>query len=69
MIKPLSYRPREAAIALGICERTLWALTKSGEIPHVRTGKVVLYPVAMLRSWLEQKAVSPPMVKQTEGWE
>jgi excisionase family DNA binding protein len=69
MIKPLSYRPREAAIALGICERTLWALTKSGEIPHVRTGKVVLYPVAMLRNWLEQKAVNPPMEKQVEEWE
>ena len=69
MIKPLSYRPREAAIALGICERTLWALTKSGEIPHVKTGKVVLYPVILLHRWLEQKASNPPMEKQVEEWE
>ena len=69
MIKPLSYRPREAAIALGICERTLWALTKSGEIPHVKTGKVVLYPVSLLHRWLEQKASNPPMEKQVEEWE
>ena len=55
--EPLAYRPKEAAAALSICERTLWSLTQSGAIPHVRTGKVVLYPVAALKRWLDEKSV------------
>ena len=69
MIKPLSYRPKQAAEALGISERMLWSLTQSGVLPHVKTGRVTLYPVALLRSWLEQKAINPPMEKQVEEWE
>lgn len=59
---PLALRPREAAKALGISPRLLWQLTHDGEIPCVRIGtgarKTVLYPVAMLASWLE-KQVEP----------
>ena len=66
--EPLAYRHKEAAQALGICERTLWALTQRGEVPHVKTGKVVLYPVSLLRRWLEEQAVCP-LVKQIGGEE
>jgi excisionase family DNA binding protein len=52
----LSMRPREAAKALGVSERTLWAWTHNGEIPHVRMGKAILYPVDALRRWLEARA-------------
>jgi excisionase family DNA binding protein len=52
----LALRPRQAAAALGISERTLWAWTKRGEIPHVRLGRMVLYPVAELRTWLSERA-------------
>jgi len=69
MIKPLSYRPKQAAEALGISERMLWSLTKNGVLPHVKTGKVTLYPVALLRSWLEAQAINPPMVKTIGGGE
>ena len=31
----LAMRPREAARALGVCERTLWAWTQRGDVPHV----------------------------------
>ena len=48
----LAVRPRDAARILGISERTLWSLTKKGEIPHVRTGRVVLYSIAALEEWL-----------------
>lgn len=49
---PLGLRPREAAKALGISERSLWSLTKSGKIPHVRLGRSVIYPVATLKDFL-----------------
>ena len=48
----LSLRPRDAAKALGIGERLLWSKTNAGEIPHLRIGKAVLYPVDALREWL-----------------
>jgi excisionase family DNA binding protein len=50
----LALRPREAARALGISDRTLWQLTADGVVPFVRLRKAILYPVDALRSWLEQ---------------
>lgn len=52
----LALRPREAAKALGISERLLWSKTNSGEIPHLRIGKAILYPVDVLRDWLKAQA-------------
>lgn len=52
----LALRPREAALSLGVSERTLWALTASGQIPHCRAGKRLLYPVALLNQWLVDQA-------------
>lgn len=52
----LALRPRDAAKALNIGERLLWSKTNSGEIPHVRIGRSVLYPIDLLREWLAQQA-------------
>jgi len=52
----LALRPREAARALGIGTRLLWELTNRGEVPHVRVGRAVLYPVAVLENWLARQA-------------
>jgi predicted DNA-binding transcriptional regulator AlpA len=57
----LTLRPRQAAAALGISERTLWSLTAPrGPIPCVRIGagkrKTVLYPADALRDWLRAQA-------------
>ena len=52
----LSMRAREAAKAIGISERTLWTWTEDGYVPHIRRGKVVLYPVDALRDWLRRQA-------------
>ena len=56
-IESLALRPRDAAKALGISPRTLWALTAPrGPISCVRVGsgkrRVVLYPIAALQGWL-----------------
>lgn len=53
----LALRPKEAAKALGIGERKLWALTNSGELPHARIGRAVVYPVRELQEWLSDQTV------------
>ncbi|MCA9278202.1 MAG: helix-turn-helix domain-containing protein [Phycisphaeraceae bacterium] len=51
--EPLAVRPREAAKLLGIGQRTLWALSQPrGDIPTIRVGTAVLYPVEGLKRWL-----------------
>ena len=47
--------PRQAAEALAISQRKLWSMTASGEIPHVRIGRSVRYPVDDLRDWIDQQ--------------
>ena len=39
----------------GICERTLWTLTRDGDVPHFKLGKSTLYPVDALREWLRER--------------
>ena len=51
----LAMRPREAAAALGISERLLWEWTDRGQVPHIRLGKAILYPVDSLRDWLKRQ--------------
>lgn len=51
----LALRPRQAAQALGIGERLLWSKTNAGEIPCVRIGRAVVYPIEALRVYLAGK--------------
>jgi excisionase family DNA binding protein len=63
----LALRPRAAAKALGVSERTLWAWTSEGTIPHVRRGKMILYPVDVLRRWLDEHANMKAEAGPTRG--
>jgi excisionase family DNA binding protein len=56
----LALRPREAAKALGVSERTLWTWTKEGRVPCVRLGSSVRYPVDALKRWLSEQAETKP---------
>ena len=51
----LLMNPRQAAEALAISPRKLWAMTASGEIPHVRLGRSVRYPVDDLQRWIDDQ--------------
>ena len=53
-VEPLLLTPKEAAKALSVCERTLYELTKTGELPAVRIGRAVRYDVGDLRAWIER---------------
>jgi len=46
---------REASEALGISVRTLWALTKCGEISCIRIGRAVRYDPRDLLAFIERK--------------
>jgi hypothetical protein len=52
---PLLLDIHEAARKMRISERNLWARTNAGEIPHVRIGGRLLYPVEGLRRWIERQ--------------
>ena len=45
----------EAAETLSISPRKLWGMTASGEIPHIRLGRSVRYPVADLQRWIDAR--------------
>lgn len=54
---PLALRLKDAARAMGIGQRKLWALTQPrGPIPAVKIGTCVVYPVDGLRKWLADEA-------------
>lgn len=65
---PLAMRPITAAKAIGVSQRTLWTLTKRGEIPHARIGGCVVYPTGPVLAWLEELTARPP-AKQLEAAE
>ena len=46
---------KEAAKALGISDRTLWTFTQRGELPHVKIGSRVLYPLSDLQKWIDAR--------------
>ncbi|MCO6044142.1 helix-turn-helix domain-containing protein [Aeoliella sp. ICT_H6.2] len=52
--------PDEAAKVLRISARKLWALKQSGEIAHVRIGRLVRYPAASVRKFIEQATQDTP---------
>jgi excisionase family DNA binding protein len=53
--EPLALRRRDAARLLGLSERALWTLTNRGDVPHVRLGKSIRYPVEALQTWLQRR--------------
>lgn len=51
----LLLRPREAAEALAISERSLWTLAASGQITPIRIGKSVRYSTEELERYVSEK--------------
>lgn len=56
-IQPLLLTARQTAKVLSISERTLYALTKTGEIPAVRIGRAVRYDPRDLTDWIEKAKI------------
>ena len=47
--------PKQAAQALAISERTLWQLTKDGEIASIKVRSCVRYPVTGLERYIAEQ--------------
>lgn len=47
----------QASAMLGISKRLLWTLTNASQIPHVRIGRRVAYPVADLKAWVAARTI------------
>ena len=52
----LALSPREAAKALSVCEKTLYTMTKKYNIPVIRLGRAVRYPLDELKKWIERQS-------------
>ncbi len=50
----LTLRPREAAEALGVSERTLRELMRTGEIPYAKISRAVLIPVQGIEDFISR---------------
>lgn len=53
-VEPLAYSRRDAAAALGICERVLFDLVSSGRIREIRIGRSVRIPRSELVRFVNQ---------------
>ena len=54
-MEKISVRPFEAAKLLSISERTLATWTKSEGLPCIKVGRIILYSIPDLASWLESR--------------
>ncbi len=55
MREPLAYRLKEVARILGLSQRSVWKLAHDGQIPCLRVGKALLFPVKELEEWLSRQ--------------
>lgn len=55
ILAPKLLKSKAAAEALGISERTLWGLMKSGELLCVRIGRAVRFDARDLLAFIEKK--------------
>ena len=63
----LLLKPDEAANALAICPRKLWALTDRGDIPCLRIGRSVRYDPRDLTAWIDRQKAGPGQAADPDG--
>lgn len=54
---PLLINSQTAAQLLGISTRNLWQLSKDGQIPTVKIGKLKRYYIPSLKKWIEENSI------------
>ena len=54
-IPVLLLSPRQAARALNVCEKTIYNLTKAGELRVLKVGRLTRYDPEDLRRWIRAR--------------
>ena len=54
-VEPLLWSAPESAKALAISAKTLWRMTKDGQIPSVRIGRAVRYSPKDIAAWVDSQ--------------
>ena len=52
-VQPMLLTARQTARMLSISERSLYSLTKAGDLPVVKIGRSVRYDPVDIRAWIE----------------
>ena len=63
----LALRPKEAAIALGVSERTLRLWMKDEGLPFARVGGAILIPRKDLENWVTLRVETGERVRDIVG--
>lgn len=53
----IALRPREAAEALGVSDRTLRTWMRDEELPYLRIDRGILIPIADLKEWINERLI------------
>lgn len=56
----LCYSVKECALALGCCQRVVWDLISKGRLSHLKIGRRVLVPVAVLQDYVVNNTTAYP---------
>ncbi|MBW2422400.1 MAG: helix-turn-helix domain-containing protein [Deltaproteobacteria bacterium] len=54
----LALRPKEAAGALGICDRTLRQWMQEEQLPYFQVGRSIFIPILELERWMANRMES-----------
>jgi excisionase family DNA binding protein len=46
----------DVAVQLGVSRQRVWALCAEGQLPHIRQGKLLLFPRAAWDRWVQERA-------------
>lgn len=66
-IEPIALREEDACLALGISQPQLAALRKRGVVPFAKLGERIVYPVSVLRRFMDGIAQGPSVPAVVEG--
>ena len=58
---------QEAADSVGVSERTIWELVRSGELPRTSIGRSVRIPVAALHKYIQTKTTQVTELGSSES--
>jgi excisionase family DNA binding protein len=53
----IALRPREAAEALGVSDRTLRTWMRDEELPYIQIDRGILIPIADLTEWINERRI------------